>query len=407
MNFRPVNTQTGPDGHLYIVDMYRGIIQESTWTKKGSYLRPKILERGMDKNIGKGRIYRLIYDGMKSDGERPKMLSQTSRQLVDYLEHPNGWWRDNAQKLLVLRGDTSVAGALRKMALGSTSDLGRIHALWTLDGLDALDLPTILAALDDKEPSVRKTAVWIVDKEKWKANDYIFAKLQDMKGDPSADVRLQLLLNMRFDNTERSRSFQNDLLARYPDDILAVSHKQFEERRVRRVQANKEKALLARADQQLVKRGAVIFKEFCASCHGLDGKGLSIGGGDAAAPALAENPDVSGDPDKLIKILLHGLTGPINGKTYLSLMPPMRNKDDDYIASVLSYIRSYEEPFTISKTPPFCFMSYSKSSAKSPPWKTQRYPSKYRIGHRQYWAGRLYAYELVPSTVYLNWPSQK
>lgn len=169
MNFRPVNTQTGPDGHLYIVDMYRGIIQESTWTKKGSYLRPKILERGMDKNIGKGRIYRLVYDGMKSDGERPKMLSQTSRQLVDYLEHPNGWWRDNAQKLLILRGDTSVAGALRKMALGSTSDLGRIHALWTLDGLDALDLPTILAALDDKEPSVRKTAVWIVDKEKWKA----------------------------------------------------------------------------------------------------------------------------------------------------------------------------------------------------------------------------------------------
>jgi mono/diheme cytochrome c family protein/glucose/arabinose dehydrogenase len=340
MNFRPVNTQTGPDGHLYIVDMYRGIIQESAWTKKGSYLRPKILERGLDKNIGKGRIYRLVYDGLKSDSKQPRMLSETSEQLVAHLEHPNGWWRDNAQKLLVLRGDTSVAGALRKIALGSTTDLSRIHALWTLEGLDVLDLSTILAAMDDKAFSVRKTAVWIADEAKWKANDHVFARLQELKSDPSADVRLQLLLTMRFDDTERSKSLENDLLARYPNDILAVSMGQFEERRVRRAQASKEAASLAKADQQLVKRGAVIFKEFCASCHGPDGRGLSIGGGDAPAPALAENPDVSGAPDKLIKILLHGLTGPINGKTYLSLMPPMSSRDDDYIAAVLSYIRT-------------------------------------------------------------------
>src|SRR5690606_38344055 len=129
MNFRPVNTQTGPDGNLYIVDMYRGIIQEGTWTGEKSYLRPKILERGLDKNIGRGRIYRLVYDGVEPSVEHPQMLDESAAELVEHLENLNGWWRENAQKLLVVRGDTSVAGMLRDMATGSSNHLARIHAL--------------------------------------------------------------------------------------------------------------------------------------------------------------------------------------------------------------------------------------------------------------------------------------
>ncbi|MGK6350189.1 c-type cytochrome [Parapedobacter sp. DT-150] len=71
-----------------------------------------------------------------------------------------------------------------------------------------------------------------------------------------------------------------------------------------------------------------------------DGKGLNIGGSGSAAPSLAGNADVNGNPDKLIKILLHGLTGPIDGKTYTNMMPPLAANDDAYIASVLSYIRN-------------------------------------------------------------------
>ena len=63
MNFRPVNMATGPDGCLYIVDMYRGIIQESNWTREGSFLRPVIMRENLDKNFGRGRIYRLVYEG--------------------------------------------------------------------------------------------------------------------------------------------------------------------------------------------------------------------------------------------------------------------------------------------------------------------------------------------------------
>src|SRR5690606_37987259 len=129
MNFRPVNTQTGPDGNLYILDMYRGIIQEGTWTREGSYLRPQIMKRGLDKNIGRGRIYRLVYEGMEPHKERPQMLDESAAELVQHLENPNGWWRENAQKLLVVRRDTTVADALRDMVTGSSNHLARIHAL--------------------------------------------------------------------------------------------------------------------------------------------------------------------------------------------------------------------------------------------------------------------------------------
>jgi glucose/arabinose dehydrogenase len=65
MNFRPINTATGPDGCLYIVDMYHGIIQESNWTKEGSYLRTQILRKGLEKNVDRGRIYQVVADKIK------------------------------------------------------------------------------------------------------------------------------------------------------------------------------------------------------------------------------------------------------------------------------------------------------------------------------------------------------
>ena len=161
MNFRPINSATGPDGNLYIVDMYRGIIQQGNWTKKGSFLRHKIDSLGLAKNIGRGRIYRVVYDGMKR-GPKPNMLNESSATLVNYLGHPNGWWRDNAQKLIIIRGDKSVVPSLKEIATGQkgvsandTGQLARIHALWTLEGLNSMDKGTLIHALNDADPQVR------------------------------------------------------------------------------------------------------------------------------------------------------------------------------------------------------------------------------------------------------------
>ncbi len=74
--FRPVNMTTAPDGTLYIVDMYHGIIQESEWTPQGSYLRKKIEQYQLDKITSHGRIWRLVYDGIEPNQRQPRMLDE-------------------------------------------------------------------------------------------------------------------------------------------------------------------------------------------------------------------------------------------------------------------------------------------------------------------------------------------
>ncbi|TKC63617.1 c-type cytochrome [Pedobacter hiemivivus] len=342
MNFRPVNSVTGPDGCLYIVDMYRGIIQEGNWTKKGTYLRKQIDEKKFDKNIGRGRIYRVVYDGIKPDKNLPKMLDMTTDKLVPYLAHTNGWWRDNAQKLIVVRADKSVVPALKAMALNKgTSQLGRIHALWTMKGLKSLDNETLMQALRDEDAEVRKTAVWIADESVKKGDEQIIKALDLLKNDPSADVRFQLALTMRFNKSDSTQGIIQYMMQKFPNDKLLVeSQKNFQNKNNARDLAAKKAAALTEEDQKVLLKGATIFKQLCAICHGADGKGVSIGGSSMPAPPLAGVKDVNGDPEKLIKILLHGLSGPVDGKTYADAMPALGSNDDEYIAAVISYIRN-------------------------------------------------------------------
>jgi mono/diheme cytochrome c family protein/glucose/arabinose dehydrogenase len=341
MNFRPVNSLTGPDGCLYIVDMYRGIIQESEWTKPGSFLRPKIVARELDKHVGRGRIYRVVYDGIKPDKTVPRMLSLPSAQLVQYLSHPNSWWRETAQKLLVVRADKSVAPAVTAVALTSPSQLGRIHALWTLNGLNALDRETLLKALKDNDAQVRKTAIWIAEEGVKKGDDQLVAALEPLKNDPNVDVRFQLALSLRFSQAGKAKEIIKYLIQNNPgDEALVESQKRFQRDMDSRAVKAQENKKLGDAERKLVMDGAVSFKQLCATCHGLDGKGVSIGGKGMPAPPLATNKDVNGNPEKLIKILLHGLSGPVNGQNYTDEMPALGANSDEYIASVLSYIRN-------------------------------------------------------------------
>ena len=98
---------------MYIADMYRGMIEGAEWAREGTYLRLKIKQYQLDKITGHGRIWRLTYDGIARDQTDPRMLTETPGQLVAHLSHPNGWWRDTAQQLLVLKQDQSVVPALR------------------------------------------------------------------------------------------------------------------------------------------------------------------------------------------------------------------------------------------------------------------------------------------------------
>ncbi len=355
MNFRPVHSATGPDGCLYIVDMYRGIIQESNWTREGSYLREVAVRKGLDKNIGRGRIYRLVHEDYEP-GAVPKLLDEPTEKLVEYLSHPNGWWRDNAQKLIILREDQSVVPTLEEIATHKLSVLDeiifwkespdaitKIHALWTLEGLGAMDKDILFQALKDEAPEVRKTAVWISDNFLKKNDKEVLAQLQSMKDDKSPDVRIQLVSSLKFGKTEESKATIEEMMEKYADnDLLVVAAKKSLADQNEDIMRLKKKIALRNPWQkESILKGYEIFNQVCAVCHGKDGKGIKRGeSGDMPAPSLAGSPRVNGNQEKLIKILLHGLTGPVDGKEYPDVMPPMGHNDDEYIAAVLSYIRN-------------------------------------------------------------------
>ncbi|WP_232064705.1 DUF7133 domain-containing protein [Rhodocytophaga rosea] len=348
MNFRPINTYTGPDGCFYIVDMYHGIIQESEWTNPGSYLRQIIEQKELYKNKGMGRIYRVVHEDFTPDPTKPNMLNEPSSKLLTYLDHPNGWWHDNAQQLMIVRNDQSVVPALREIATGgkasltkSPSPLARIHALWTLEGLDALDKKTLFQAFTDKDPQVRKTAVWISEHFINNNDTEVIQKLASLIEDPSADVRIQLSLSLRNNTSDPSQKIVKVLLAANPhNELMQFSFTTFTETQ-KKLAAEKERTQnLSPADRALVTNGATTFKQLCATCHGADGKGVLIGGKEMPAPPLVGSPRVKGDKTMLIQLLLYGLKDPVDGKTYPDIMPPMGSNTDEWVASVLSYIRN-------------------------------------------------------------------
>ncbi len=351
MNFRPINTYTGPDGCFYIVDMYHGIIQESEWTKPDSYLGKIIAQKGLYKNRGMGRIYRIVHDGYKRDSTRPDMLTAPAGKLVTYLDHPNGWWRDNAQREIIVRNDQSVVPVLKQIAFGqkasltkSPGPLARIHALWTLEGLDAIDKNTLFSAFKDADPQVRKAAVWISEMYIKKNDAEVINKLASLKDDPSPDVRIQLSLSLRTNTTNQAQSIVKDLLAANPNNqLMQYSYTTFTESQRRLLEEQERTKNLSPADLKLVTAGATIFKQLCSNCHGTDGKGIVMAGKPMPAPPLAGSPRVKGDKTALIQLVMYGLKGPVDGKTYPDMMPSMVSQNDEWIASVLSYIRNSGE----------------------------------------------------------------
>ncbi len=351
MNFRPVNTYTGPDGCFYIVDMYHGIIQESEWTDSASYLGKIIAEKGLYKNRGMGRIYRIVHDDYKPDTQRPDLLNKSAAQLIPYLDHPNGWWRDNAQQLIIVKNDKSVVPDLIEIVYGKQAalknkpgPLARIHALWTLEGLDAIDEPTLFRAMSDPDPQVRKAAIWIVERYINDNDTELISKLATLVYDNSYDVRIQLALSVRSSNSARAQPILKELLASNKDNqMIQFSNTVYAESKKRADEEARLTGNLSAADRKLVSEGAVIYKQLCASCHGMDGKGIRMGGNEMPAPPLAGSPRVQGDKIMLTQLLLLGLQGPVDGKTYPNTMPAMKAQNDQWIASVLSYIRNSSE----------------------------------------------------------------
>jgi len=192
--FRPVNLYTAPDGTMYVVDLYRGILQHRQFLT--SYLRRQIIERGLDKGIRLGRIYRIVHES-KAPGPQPNLGAATPAQLVAHLGHPNGWWRDTARRLLVERGDKSVAPALRRQALSPTATVPtRLQALWILEGLGEIDSETVANVMDDPAPKLRAAAIRLSEPLLPAGNPGLVEKVAAGVRDPSREVRWQAAFSL-------------------------------------------------------------------------------------------------------------------------------------------------------------------------------------------------------------------
>jgi mono/diheme cytochrome c family protein/glucose/arabinose dehydrogenase len=219
--FRPVNLSSAPDGTLYVVDMYHGIIQHKGYITE--YLREQILSRGLEKPQGHGRIYRVVHETTKRD-RTPALSKAPAAQLVETLAHPNGWWRDTAQRLLVERGDRSVVPLLKQRAEDAPDWKTRLHALWTLDGIDAVEASTVIRALEDSSREVRMSAVRLAERWLSEPNHPVHAALLKRMDDGDWGVRRQLAATLgELPPSSATRiTASAALLERYGDDPITV-----------------------------------------------------------------------------------------------------------------------------------------------------------------------------------------
>jgi len=217
--FRPVNLSLAPDGTLYVVDMYRGIIQHKGYMTE--YLRDYVLTHKLEQPNSFGRIYRVVHDTTRRD-TTPLPARAAAAQLVPVLSHPNGWRRDLAQQLLVERGDKSVVPALRKIAESATDARTRLHALWTLDGLDAIEPATVMQALGHSNRDIRVSALRLSERWLGQPNHPIQGAVLKRIDDNDWAVRHQLAATLGELPAGSKEAALASLLERHADDPIAM-----------------------------------------------------------------------------------------------------------------------------------------------------------------------------------------
>ena len=363
--FRPVNLYTGFDGAMYIVDLRKGVIQHRAYMT--SYLREKILERGLEKTTGIGRIYKVV----SKENKQPENIDFTKFKPVDYLpflNHTNGELRMLAQKEIIFSKNKSLKNDLVKIALDTSNHLAQTHALWTLEGLGMLDASTLQAvSLKDNRQEVTVQIIRLAALtpgydnaltpifEKSILNDYGQTDLYlcHISGKMNNDVGKNLWLDLA-NNYGNDPIFCEALISGisnrenyYLENIKHLKKDSIYSMLLRTISNKKNNEI--KAPQLFTKpfldnrtAGFRLYNTYCLSCHGHDGKGNA-----QLAPPLYPSEYVTGPAEKMILIALQGLQGPVtvNGKKYdMNLvMPGIKNNPeltDKKIADLMVFIKN-------------------------------------------------------------------
>lgn len=360
--FLPCSIYTAPDGTLWIVDMYFGLLQHKAYMT--SYLRKQYEMRDLDKpKPSTGRIYRVRYH-QNPVGKVPKLEGKKPVDLVPYLGHPNGTVRDTAQRLIVESGDRSVTLAVAKLSVDPSNPLGQIHALWTLEGLGEFHEKAFTMVLKSSDKDVVRTALNVLSiiRPRTPAIQQALKTTARHSSTQHALVRAlaanglhKEALDLVLENSKVSYLREAFISGLGPD--VHQFHKQHPDLKDKSLNkhltnATKQKtnkrtpegAHLKGSELASFKRGKEHYttKAACFGCHGGDGKGVPNLG-----PPLAPSEWVTESPERLTKLLLHGMTGPVkvNGTLYkpAAAMPGIKDNpslSDQDIADVVNYIRN-------------------------------------------------------------------
>lgn len=367
--FRPVSLYNGPDGGLYIADMYRGIIQHKLFLTK--YLKDEITKRDLEEPLGYGRIYKVVPKGNKS---QTKPISDSPQDWVQLLKNENSWMRETAQQLLVDNKPGSVIKELKQQFNQPVNKHEYIHTLWTLVGMEALSSEEIVNYIVEEESDANLIQLYtaLEKTDDSKPTDDFFNKTMSLaeNQDLAPYIAFKMDVFEEFNSTFATK-LKVQLINDFPESLpiahalisnaaekedelynslksAGVSQKAIIFKEIEKVQETLHKAGKPDKKQELNRkygRGINLYKSTCQPCHGEDGNGI-----DFTAPPLNNSEWVTGDKEKLISIVLYGLSGPVtvDGKVYdvpetTGEMPGVINNPEMVeadLALLLSYIRN-------------------------------------------------------------------
>ena len=222
----------------------------------------------------------------------------------------------------------------------------RFNALWTLEGLGALDARLVRDEMKDASPRMRIQAIR-ASETLYKAGDKTFADdyraLEQGQGserrDPG-DADAEPVQGRR----TRPTVIKAAQAANPAKGVVLVGNQLLAPPAANAFGGGGRRGgALTPEQQKLLQQGSDVFGGVCFSCHGADGRGQPMAGaapGTTMAPPLAGSPRVQAHRDYVIKVLLNGLTGPVDDKTYPEVMVPMGANSDEWVAGIASYVRN-------------------------------------------------------------------
>ncbi|HLT51292.1 MAG TPA: c-type cytochrome [Arenibacter sp.] len=374
--FRPVNLSNGPDGNMYIVDMHRGVIQHYAFLSP--YLKKISAQKQLDTIVDYGRILKVGNKG-RSVRKVPDLDAMSGPELVAALQDNNGWIRDRAQHYLIYKNRSDAVPLLKTMAKHNNNPLAKLHALYALEGLDALQFDFLYGLVREGGSEIAAHAMVLMEdfangREVFKAKalfEGVMAREDQVldlylastvgvwaEYDPEAFFPFIYELSSKYsENKIVQEAITSGIETVFPtwntylgkqESFAGTALNTLTAATMVRIDADKPNFIyssqIPRADART--NGASLFRQICASCHSSSGEGI-IG----LAPPLVGSAYVSTHIEQLGLIILHGLKGPllINGELYDEghQMPGLRNnKDlsDRDIADIISYITNAFSP---------------------------------------------------------------